>query len=130
MEDVEDGCSELDRSSEVVHCIHYSPNVLHFLPLPFSFSFSFSSCFFGVTAKCGPQPPNFEGVLPASQPVGFLWTRDQLVAETCTRQNTRQRHPDPWRNSNQQFQEDNSYIPSPENPRLPESASNIFGKIK
>lgn len=75
MEDVRDGCSELDRSSEVVHCIHYSPNVLHFPPLPplpFSFSFSFSSCFFRVTAKCGPQPPNFGGILPASQPVVFL----------------------------------------------------------
>jgi hypothetical protein len=57
----------------------------------------------------GPRPPHFsrphDHTLDTPHSVGLLWTRDQLVAETCTWQHTtltRDRHPCPRRDSNPQ----------------------------
>jgi len=48
--------------------------------------------FCGPAAQCGPGPPHSWGFLithnDASQSIGLLWTSDQFVAETSTRQHT------------------------------------------
>ena len=47
---------------------------------------------FGTTASSGPEPSHSQSFWithnDAPQSVGFLWTSDQLVAETCTWQHT------------------------------------------
>ena len=48
--------------------------------------------------------------------VGLLWTSDQSVADTSTWQHTtltRDRHPRPWRDSNQQSQQASGRRPTP-----------------
>ena len=77
---------------------------------------------FGAKAPSGPWPPHSRGFYitddDALQPAGLLWTSDQPVAETSTRQHTTlttDKHPCPpprW-DSNPQSQQASGRRPTP-----------------
>ena len=76
--------------------------------------------FYDAAAQRGPWPPHSRGFLithnDAPHSIGFLWTSDQLVAETSTWQHTTlttDKHPCPWRDSNPQTQQKSGRRPTP-----------------
>ena len=75
---------------------------------------------FGTTAPSGPGPPHSRGFQithnDAPQPVGLLWTSDQLVSETSTWQHTTlttDKRPRYRWDSNPQSQQANGRRPTP-----------------
>ena len=77
----------------------------------------------GATAQRGPCHPHSRGFWithnNAPQSVGLLWTSDQLVAESSTKQHTTlttEKHPCPRLDSNPQSQQASGRMPSPLGP--------------
>ena len=75
---------------------------------------------FGATAPSGPGPTHLGGFSithnDAPQSVRLLWTNDQLVAQTSTRQHTKlttDKRPCPRWDSNPQLQQASDRRPTP-----------------